>query len=371
MKLNKSTITGISIAVGSVMLATAAFANFVTANGYSIYKAAVKDLVQERNYTMSYSIDAFFDGESLNEFSSYYEEIDLDTGVYKKSVDSSDTGEYYINEKYTSADGSSVEKINYTFTDDWKKILYAPTASVYDVYDYNVYGTIARNYDESQLDTLEKAINFAETAADLCVGDLKNNFVYLQDTDVGHEYQITVDSFQIPEIINAGLALVGSQYRDTAELASKSSVGSTDPFYRIYDDLRGKGCTCRIVVDNYGRLRENDITIDLVGSDAGGTEHTLSLVFNLRIDKYDETVPQEIDLSDCTTITYQSETIKSQIEYCQEAISHTTNEESIQELQNEIDNLTKILEDKGKAASVPSATFDTEVYTNGRIDVRQ
>ncbi len=311
MKINKKTTALISVVTGSVILATAAFANYAASNGYDVYKSALKDFVKERNYTQEMSVRLTFDGEELYDVESLYEEVDLDSNaVYKKETGDiiEGTDQRRVSETSTR-DGEEIEMYNFSRIESGEYVL-KPNVYINDLDYRDAYGCFTVTAADNDAETVDKAIRFAELAADMVVGDLKNNFIYMRDTDNGHEYSIELDSFQIPEIINAGMSLIGSGYKDNAEViinGESSSYRSDDPFYRMYEDMSVKSGKCRVVVDDQGRLRENDITVELSGKDSSGTQHTLAMEFAISVSKYGETVPKTVDISGCKDVTRASE----------------------------------------------------------------
>lgn len=295
MKMSKTSVALVSVITGTVILATGALANYVNSNGYDVYKTSLKGLLEEKNYTLSAEASFTLDGEYILESAQYYQEVDLNNNaIYTRSL--SDEGEnlyessvadgYRIAEMFVSSEENGVVSQNRE-ADIWRNDRYSEAS------DYAV-ANIGGMSDE----TAEKAVTFMEIAADMVVGDLKNNFVYTGDTEKGAEYAITLDAFQIPEIVNAGLSLVGSTAKASYEDMEISY--EDNPFAAMVNDMSVSGASCRIVVDNMGRLRENDFHVEFSGKALDMSEHSLAMDISIDLDKFNETVPQVVDISDCT-----------------------------------------------------------------------
>lgn len=136
---------GICLAVGILVLAVSAAAAFGSVNGYARYKQAVKDLLlREDNFTVQAQTHLSVDGDS-----SFY------------SCESIERGEAFSN-----------------------------------LLGYDVDNEMER-----------RLVDFAETAVDLVLGELKNNVVQLGTEGDETIYQVRVARSQIPTLLNAGLSL--------------------------------------------------------------------------------------------------------------------------------------------------------------------
>lgn len=87
---------------------------------------------------------------------------------------------------------------------------------------------------EDDRKTVDKFLRFAELATDTVVGDLRNNFVCTADEDDFTSYRVSLDSVQIPELVNAGLSVLFSMSNDTASYATATDENGND--YSITED---------------------------------------------------------------------------------------------------------------------------------------
>ena len=65
MSKKKHFYTVICLVAGVILLTTAAAANFGNANGYPLYKSALKKILYEDNFTASLKLDLVYDGETV------------------------------------------------------------------------------------------------------------------------------------------------------------------------------------------------------------------------------------------------------------------------------------------------------------------
>ena len=200
---NKKSIALICAAVGVCMFTCAAAANYRVSNGYDTLKKSVLSTRDFQNCTLTAEMSIDFDGSPLSQGSWLYE-IDLPNGMIhsrSKEITAKDISEGsspYIYEYYDYNDR------DYHSSIDEKGNTYYIMSNYYGSQE-NLWGI-----DKEDSKTADKVIKFAEAAADTVVGDLRNNFVCTEDTDEYSAYSITLDSVQIPEVINAGLSMLVS-----------------------------------------------------------------------------------------------------------------------------------------------------------------
>lgn len=279
---NKKLLTTIALVVGAITLSTAVFANYANSNGYSVYKEAIKKTLKADNYTLNTSLLLSYDDTVLTKTSL--------SEMYDKNGDTrlsrTDTNEEFGETRYSGS--------TYIYDDLF-----------IDIRDSNVYvddtlskkelerrtGSLQINFDtEEQAD---KAINFVELLGDMFVGDLKNNFVLLSSDDNVATYNLELESFQIPEVVNAGVDMLFSKELGNNSYNEESLTGymanlKTTPYLNKV--------TCLVSVDNEGRLLDNELTASIVGKDDSNVEHTVKLTFTINMADYGVTVPTRVDL---------------------------------------------------------------------------
>lgn len=282
MKKTKLTAT-IALALGVTIFAGAALANYSTASGYDTFKTAAKGLLKNENYTMNAKLSFSLDGEEKagDEITELY---DRDGDVKLNRIEKNSSTAY----KCYSQDNTYVSI--YEQNGEQHTTVYDNAA------EYMGRGALDSMTDVNDDDkkTADKIIRFAELAADTFVGDLKNNIVYVSGDDNGAEYEMNLDSVQIPELVNAGLSAmfsaVNTSNRDFDE-------EDRDPFLALGTDPIVKNASLKFAVDNEGRFTHVLAVISAVGN---GHEGAVSIELNLS--DYGTTKPERVDINSLSNI---------------------------------------------------------------------
>lgn len=281
MTTKKKRNVAIALVVGVMTLTTAVFANYSNANGYTVYKDAMKKLFKADNYTANYGIELTVDGKQV-EFGEATEMVDLNGDVKTSIVSNSLNGRW---ETYTYQDGKAIVK--------------------YDKDDYRVYESLApraafnmtQNIGGDE-ETADKYIKFAELAMDMFVGDMKNNFTFVSQEDGISTYDLSLEGIQIPEIVNAGLNLLTTSPYDSSEIDELAEEYAGDPAYILWkcSDVSATNAECMVKVDEEGRIVQNILKGSMTGVEKNGTTHTIELTIKLNVSEYGSTHPQRVDL---------------------------------------------------------------------------
>ena len=198
-KQKRHMITAVCMLVGLMVLTTSVYANYDNASGYRKYKSALKNLLLETdNVTLDADVEIYLDGKLITKS--------------ENGVKIGDNGESSYS-KETYMDGDIYEYRQYR--DGKKHYSYNVQDNTYYSYD-STYTGIDGNFLGIDMDenTNQKLVKFLEVAADMVVGDLKNNVVLTGEDDNTLEYQVNVSKNQMPEIINAGLSLLFSSMNE-------------------------------------------------------------------------------------------------------------------------------------------------------------
>lgn len=215
---NKKLIPVICFALGTCMLAAGAAAGYKTANGYDALKKSMLATRELTNCTFNMDTKISFDGKEIVNGQTIWEG-DLDN----KMLHSKNTYDY---------NGVSSCDEYYHYNDTMYRL------EQNDVYikqnDYTWYYENPWGISEDDAPTVDKVLTFLELAADTVVGDLRNNFTCTADEDDYTSYRVSLDSVQIPEIINAGLGVIFAISNDTVNYASVTDENGNE--YDISED---------------------------------------------------------------------------------------------------------------------------------------
>lgn len=217
MRRNKHFITFVCLILGAVLLCSAAVANIGNAGGYEAYKDGLIGLLSLDNFSGKIRLEALFDGESIVAMT-YTEKMNPSAGVGEAAGYTSTMVDSHHDEINTAF--SLDEAWRVVNPDDHISERKYTSYSFIDYPDYfgsdtwNIDATNSLNgiiddfYVDPNDESMAKIVNLLEMAADLVVGDLKNNFVYLGEEDGFHSYRVSLTGSQLPEIVNALISLL-------------------------------------------------------------------------------------------------------------------------------------------------------------------
>ncbi|MBP3360899.1 MAG: hypothetical protein J6N52_08605 [Clostridia bacterium] len=304
MKFTKRKNTFISLIIGSVIFISASVVGIASSNGYAVYKQSLKNLLTARNYTLELEAGLSFDGVTLDDGLSVTEKVNLDgdvklnrTRIERNRV----WKEYYQDGKSIygtpyNNNGDTIEGQTYYNVDD----VYS------DDYPTTLMGDFVGTNNTSEK-TADKMIRFLEIASDLVVGDLKNNFIYNGSENGYHSYSISLDNFQIPEIISAGIDLITALNHSGDDLDYIKEWAADNPTYYLYDDVKISNATCDVMVDDEGNISSNNVLITVTGNDWDGNAHTMEINGSLKCYDFGTTEPQRFDIENTENVSIQSE----------------------------------------------------------------
>ena len=263
-KNDKKKLAVISAVIGTCIFATAAFANYQTANGYDVLKKGVFSLADYKRYELKTSLTFDFDGERI---SSADMEMQCDTENEVK------------HSKERSKSFGEAEYVSETWYQDGKFIFGDCDSNFYQGYNSTFYGEnpIVPTFSQNEK-TNARVMKFVELLADTFVGDLRNNFICVEDGENEDVYEISLSAIQIPELANAGLSALFAVQNETYSERNLDDADDSDMvFIKMGDDPYVENAKCRFTVDGENRLKNVDINILFVGADENGARHEMSV----------------------------------------------------------------------------------------------
>lgn len=286
MMKNKKTMSVIGVAAGVCILTSAAFANYQTANGYEALKQSLFNLPKYENYTMDFDFAVSTDGTTIATVSEYQEFDKASELSHSKGESTTADGESYSNENW-SQDGKDI----------WKN----SDGTYQGVDDVIFSGGMSSLGLTGNEETDQKIIRFLELLSDTLVGDLKNNFVCVEDGENSATYEVNLTSVQIPELVNAGLGAVFSMqnyYYDTAEYYEDAELSEPDRIVQnLGSDPRVDSVKCRFTVNKDNTLQNGEMTVVFAGEDKNGARHDFTVNGTLDFSNVGTTTVQKLDLN--------------------------------------------------------------------------
>ncbi len=281
--MKKKTGAIIAAVSGVCILSTAALASYSTANGYDMLKKSVLNTQDYRNCTISGALAMHFDEKELASADFTYK-ADLPNNR-RETTSTSVTIE--DDEPYLSSSIEADDYWYYNTYDDKGNIGYFRYEQFLDFESRDFWDVHNDNRE-----TVAKIVNFLEIAADTVVGELRNNFVCTEDTDEYTSYSITLDSVQIPEIVNAGLSAVFSM-TGAGSPESYEPYDKTDVEYYLLSlgsDPIVDTVTMNYSIDKEGNFMDGDMKISFYGEDMSGNGHNMTFTLNCGISDMGTTV---------------------------------------------------------------------------------
>ena len=213
LRNNKHFITFVCLIVGSALLCSAAVANIGNAGGYEAYKDGLLGLFSLDNYSATLKGTVLFDGEVVEE-ANYTEQLNRDAGVGEAAAYNTEDDDGLYSNWYVvnPADHESGDKYTSYYFNGAHYSNGSPKDRSWSLTSTNyLSSSFSGGFDPDDADSA-KVVRLLEAAADLLVGDIKNNFVYLGGENGSSSYRVSLSQSQLPEIVNAAISLVLSEY---------------------------------------------------------------------------------------------------------------------------------------------------------------
>lgn len=288
MKNKKYLKAIISFGVGAILLATAVFANYENAGGYSVCKNALKKVAFAENFSMDYTAEVTLDNESYSKtWGSYKINVDGNPSRQTERTDENRYWTYFM--RSTTQDKAGIHQYYNSLSANPEDNGYITDA----YYEAEPIATAIGNDPE----TGEKFIGFAETLSDALVGDLKNSFVLVSDEGGVKNYNVTLSKEQLPSYVASGVSLITSLIRqENSVIINSEDSPEDDPFFSLFGsgDPYIKDVNVNMSVDDNGNPVQISGIVNVVGYDTEGGEHTLSVNVSLDFYHFGETEIERI-----------------------------------------------------------------------------
>lgn len=191
-------IAAICLAAGILVTGASAAANYVASGGYDIFKEGVKKIVfEEDNLSMNWSAEIDIDGVTL-------------AGTKAECVYNGK--DYAV--KSTAYDAAGEEKAQHDVCLGGNHYFWNEALDSYTLYkgiDYGYQDTFPLMEDN---EVNRRLVYFIEKLSDTVVGDLKNNIVQSSKENGFRTYSIRLSENQMPDIVSAGVSLVGAMMEE-------------------------------------------------------------------------------------------------------------------------------------------------------------
>jgi len=339
----KYVMTAAAGIVGSVMLITSCFATYATSSGYTAAKNAAKNLLTQENCTISGEFyikmdDVKYDCEKI------VQKFDKNGLVKHNEFNIDDKGNMTHSIYYQ--DGLRLQPQDINRDGTLNKLDGVYVRAMYD--DEEDYMNNIWLFSASS-EEVQKYVRFWELAADMFVGDLKNNVLLTNSDEEGDTYSVSLDMYQIPEIYQAGLDLITEENKSpNYHIDENTTIEdlSEEEYYEllyneeisfddvIYSESSVENVNASVKIDKEGRLSNATGEVVISASDRFNKKHTMSIGLNLDVYDYGTTVCDRFSVT---------ETGIEKVRFDSDG-----NERRIEDIEKEIEKLNKLGDDDDK-----------------------
>lgn len=287
--MKKSVIATIAAASGAVIFASAAIANYTTANGYEVVKDSMIGLFGTENYTLDFEMSVDAGEEYVLSVGTHIEMDDPNKCCYMNDttstklpgVDGSDSFKRWYKDNLTIYQSDDRQPEGYT-----TEFIDSSMTNYTNMFSDKIFG---------DADTTAKVLHFMEVALDTAAGDLKNNFIYTGTEDGVKTYNLSLDAIQIPELLNAGLSAFTSVAADENEEfenvpEEEQWVADIVTMDNVYTDSISGVFT----VNEDNSFNSGEVSAVITGKDRNGETHYLTFRMKMGMSDVGSTVPQSV-----------------------------------------------------------------------------
>lgn len=283
----KIIVTGLSIAIGTTMLITTAFASTATTSGYDAYKSAIKNTLTAKNFTENATITL------------------KDNGTVIASADN--TAKLGINNKAASVSatinaGGQTNTIE-SYQQDGKSIFKSSDSQTYTVKNEDQRKKESPNSSADKEGINATKLKDGEMLLDALVGNLQNYVTLDNNADGTKEVSVQLSDSQLPAVVNAAASIVvknaasGEErfHGGNGETGIAKNVIQNMP--KLTDNIRVDNVSLKAQIDKDNNIVNQVIDITVSGKDANGTDHTVTADINMNLSQFNNTTPDKIDLT--------------------------------------------------------------------------
>lgn len=290
----KLTTIGVSVALGGIMLFTAAYGAFAGSSGYESYKSAFKNTISAKSITPKIQISVSDNGNAL---------VNVDSTMKINKENKSSSGSITV----TSGDQQNTTDI---YRQNGQTIIKNSDSDTYQVTQFDK----SRKQGEQQPG--EKDLNSAlasdiENVIDAVVGNIQNYITIQNNPDGTNDVALHLTDSQIPPVVNAVTSLLvkNAERENTHGKHVQSPVEGMlqQKIPQLVSDIKvtSDDTTAKISNDNF--IQNQTVNITISGKDADGNNHQIEINANIDLSGFNSTNPDTVDLTGQKVQTVQHE----------------------------------------------------------------
>lgn len=280
MKIRKKHAMVLSFTLGILLLATTAYAEISTKNGYVQLKDALKYTAEKCTSELSsYTIDTYeVIKNNGNTVSSKHEltKYDVTNGTREE-----------ISKR---VEGNTILEDSTTYYDKTCSISYNKESDTYNVSSFNNHRrdeNITNPFEEEESKDMEKIV-------DALVGNLKDYIIVTDNIDETKKLSVNLSEAQIPALINA---ITSYNYKDEFSNSTVIYIGDqSNVMPSLTKDIYIQNITGVMNLDKDGLMQSVLATCIISGKDNKGIDHTLTFETQVKLTDINRTEVIKPDL---------------------------------------------------------------------------
>lgn len=282
----KMVLLGSSLALGSALIVTSAFAGIGDAPGYDAYKAAIKNTASAQSMTEKVAVSVQDNGAEL---------------LHIDSAAKTDKASRGASANVTVKSGTADESLS-VYRQDGKVILKSSDSEIYNVLSSGEANKNKHKGDGGQADAAMKAE--MEHVVDAVVGNLKNYVTLSPQSDGTQAIDVALSGSQIPAAANAiaSFAIKAAAHHNDADQKPGSVLGSElqrvkDSLPKLTQDVQINEVDLHAVVNAQNQITDQTFRIALSGKDDSGAAHQVVIQADIGLSDFNSTTPDTVDLT--------------------------------------------------------------------------
>lgn len=278
-------LTGVSVAVGSLLMIGSAYAGLGDAPGYDAYKSAVKQTFAVQNVTKQMNVTVKDNGTKL---------LDVQSTVKEDKAKNEMSADINLN------GGTASQGIN-LYRQDGKQIIKASDNDIYNVIEGKQWKGKAGEHRGQAPDGISTEV---ENVVDALVGNLKDYVTLSPQADGTKNISMQLSGSQIPAVANAIGSLVVKQaanaeghHKGVQEPFGDKLQGLQDSMPKLTQDVKIDKFDLAAQVNADNRIEKQQMTLTISGKDAQGVSHEVVVAADFGLSNFNGTTPDHIDLN--------------------------------------------------------------------------
>ena len=279
----KMTAIGASIAVGTLLLCTAAFAGASGNSGYGTFKTAVENALQAKNTTANVQVTVQDNGKAL---------VDTTAAMKLDETTKAMSGTITV-----TTDG--VTKTTSVYRQSGQMVTKDSSSDVYQVFTQKARGDETARADRDKMDASK--IQDLEKVVDALVGNVQDNFTLETNSDGTKTVSLSLAENQVPALANAlaSLALKNSDGGMHHGMMAGGPAGDQAALQLpvLTDGIKIDSIEMKAAINDADLITGETMVITVSGSDAQGYPHELTINAKSDFSGYGTTVADTVDLT--------------------------------------------------------------------------